>query len=416
MKRNFLLVENDGENKAYNISALQQKGLRVFVATTHIDPWLLELVPEDDIVVTDTFNSISLPVEVEAFTARRGIKLDAVGTFSEHNMVQAADLAAALGLIGPPPAAVRRSSNNKLLMRRFFAEAGIPNPKYRVCARLDAHELEEAVQAVGRPCVVKPAFGSGSCGVIKIEESSDLEEVLQKIKQTTTPQDKESFKNYNGTLLVEEFLEGPLISVDGIVQDGVITVVGGAEYQLSPEPWFVEVAYKVPATIPDKEWQQAEKMAKRAVIALGLDNCGFHCEQRLTKDGPRIIEIGARLPGSRIPLCYERSSGVNLVSLLIDVWLGTQISVTPASQTMHVVERPVYPEKSGRLLSLEGLAEAQQQKGVWFMKATTTVGDSAVTFPNLPKALYHYGAEAGTAEELRTKMAEIESTVKVSIE
>ena len=128
--KNFLLVDIYGENIINNIKTLKEKGLNVFVASTKVPKWLLELVPEKNILLTDTFNSISLPVEVEAFTETQGIRLDAVGTFSEDNVTQTADLAAALGLIGIPSGAARRSSNNKLLMRRFCKEAGVKTPNY----------------------------------------------------------------------------------------------------------------------------------------------------------------------------------------------------------------------------------------------------------------------------------------------
>ncbi|MDO8658456.1 MAG: ATP-grasp domain-containing protein [Candidatus Levybacteria bacterium] len=413
---NVLLIEHDGENIINNIRILLEMDLKLFVATTNTPKWLLKLIPEENIILTDTFNSVTLPVEIETFTSTHGIKLDAVGTFGEDNVTQVADLADALGLVGVPPHAARRSSNNKLLMRRFCKEAGIKTPNYSVVSRLDVNELRAAIKDVPPPCVVKPAaFGSRSCGTVKIMPDSDLNQVIEEIKLTTTTSIKESFKNYHGTLIVEEYMPGRVISIDGIIQNGSIYFFGSVEYAMSLEPWFTQESYKIPADLTPQQLLKSEELVKKIIKALNFDNCAFHCEQKISDNEPMLLEIAARLPGGRIPACYKRANGIDPIALLWNVLLGKKITVPKPIYKNHVIEKPVYPLKNGRLVKLEGLEEAEKTKGVWFFKLNDEVGENAVTYPQLPQAIYFYGLEADTAQELKDKMSELESKVHMTI-
>ena len=55
-----------------------------------------------------------------------------------------------------------------------------------------------------------------------------------------------------------------------------------------------------PAELDEKQKADISDVVKRAIDALGLDNCAAHTELMMTKTGPKIIEIGARLGGDYI--------------------------------------------------------------------------------------------------------------------
>src|SRR3989344_1531413 len=98
--QNFLLIEHGGSRKQFTLKTLEEKGLTVYLACTSMPEWLMEHIPMERIIVTDTYNSVKLIADVVCFFESNGINIHGVGTFYEHVVCQAADLASALKLTG----------------------------------------------------------------------------------------------------------------------------------------------------------------------------------------------------------------------------------------------------------------------------------------------------------------------------
>ena len=111
-------------------------------------------------------------------------------------------------------------------------------------------------------------------------------------------------------------MSGPVVSVDGIVQNKKINTIGMVEFVMGPEPRFTQEANYIPARLDKETQSKCEAMAQKVIEALGFDNCGFHCEQRITPSGPVLIEIAARLPGGPLQPGYKQAYGVDLTSLM----------------------------------------------------------------------------------------------------
>ncbi|MGX9121120.1 ATP-binding protein, partial [Mesorhizobium sp. BHbsci] len=58
--------------------------------------------------------------------------------------------------------------------RQLLAEAGVPIPAYRLAA--NATDVESAAAEIGLPVVLKPAVGTGSCGVRLCRNVDELAE------------------------------------------------------------------------------------------------------------------------------------------------------------------------------------------------------------------------------------------------
>src|SRR3954447_13401188 len=102
---------------------------------------------------------------VDALSAA-GIQPDAVLTFWEELPPVVARVAAALGVPGNPADAAD-AARSKLRMREASERAGLPTPRSRRVRSLD--ELYAAAADVGFPAVVKPEFGHGSLGCIRVD-------------------------------------------------------------------------------------------------------------------------------------------------------------------------------------------------------------------------------------------------------
>jgi len=415
--KNFLLVEHGEDRKRFTLEALRREGVNLFIATSTTPSWLTDYTPPENIILTDPYNSFRLLADAVAYSEFHGISFDAIGTFTEHTVIQTADTAYACGLPGLDPRAARRSSSNKLLMKKHCREAGIPVARSRVIPRLDRHHLELALRELGTPCVIKPIFGSDSYGVIKIDSDSRLDEISSEILNNTCPFKQEVFKNFGGTFLLEEYIPGTMISVDGIVSNGDILIAGAVEYVMGPEPHFTQEANYIPARIGARAFDSARSLLVDVIHALGFDNTGFHCEMRLGAGGPVLIEIAARLPGGPLQLGYLKSTGIDLTREIIRVWFGDQ-SRFVQSRARHVLQKAVFPRTAGtiRMASMDSPCSVAGNGPVWAFKLFASDGEQALTYPDIPKPLYYYALEASTAHELQELSERLESSVAIKVE
>lgn len=416
IKKNFLLVEHGGNRKQFTLDVLLEENINIFIATSSIPDWLTEYVPRERIIETDTYNSVRLLTDVVTYFESHNIHLDAIGTFFEHTVTQTADVARALGLIGLDPGAARRSSSNKLLMRIYCRDAGIPTPRFKVIPSLDQKRVRTAIEAVGIPCVLKPVFGSESYGTVKIEEGYDIDAILEEITVNTGEGKKEVFKNFSGAFLVEEYLPGPVISVDGIVENKNVHIVGIVEFIMGPEPRFTQEANYIPARLTTALSEQARDMAKTIIKTLGFDNCGFHCEMRLTPDrGPVLLEIAARLPGGPLQPGHQKASGINMTKELLNVWLGNPTTIK-ATTNNAILQKAVFPRKKGKISRIDIPNSLSESEGVWGLTLIVNEGEEVVTYPDIPKPFYYYAIVAPSSEELSELSEFLESQVIIKVE
>jgi biotin carboxylase len=126
-----------------------------------------------------------------------------------------------------------------------------------------------------------------------------------------------------GDLLIEEWLDGLEISVEGVCWRKTVSVIQVTDKSVFPGPFPVESGHTQPSQfLPLRSTEITEAVAA-GIQALGLDQCGFHAELKMTQKGPRIVEIGARLGGDRIAThLTPLSTGVDLVRAVVDIALG----------------------------------------------------------------------------------------------
>ena len=413
-RKNFLLVEHGGSRKQFTLDVLLEHNLNIYIATSSIPEWLTSFVPAENIIETDTYNSVRLLSDVVAYFESREIILDAIGTFFEHTVTQTADVANALGLKGISPLAARKSSSNKLLMRIACRDAHIPTPIFVVLPSLSKEGLARAITKVGLPCVVKPVFGSESYGTVKIDQEYDLDAIIEEISTNTQEGKKEVFKNFSGTFLVEEYLPGPVISVDGIVQDDIVHIAGIVEFIMGPEPRFTQEANYIPARLDTETSNQARAMATRIVQTLGFNNCGFHCEIRLTPKGPVLLEIAARLPGGPLQPGHLRASGINLTKALLDIWLGKKVTLDNTKR-QFVLQKAVFPRTTGIITRIAISPQIRNNAALWDFTLIVKEGEKVVTYPNIPKPFYYYAVVAESKEQLMMLSKKIESEILISV-
>ncbi len=291
--------------------------------------------------------------------AADGEPFDVVLGVREMAQVAVADVAAALGVPGNPPHAVRRV-RTKDACRAALADAGFAQPAWRVCA--GAAEAADFLAATSGPWVVKPRDAMGSEGVSLITGPNQLPGALR-LLPTEDP------------FLVEEFVDGPEFSVEGVFQGGAPTVLAVTAKEKLPPPYFVEVGHVLPAELPEETRRTIERHVIAALTALELRYGLFHVELWLAGDGVVLGEVHVRNGGGWIHrLLPHAIPGLEMFGLVIDDALGRPRDGAPLVPVRGAATRFFTPPP-GRLVSVTGWERVRAHPAVLYAELTVAPGD-----------------------------------------
>lgn len=328
-----------GETKRYIAQALLDGGYDLVVLTGSVPGWIRELARRAD--------SADL---ASADAVRHGIELghdhavDGVVTFDEAYVELAAAISGGLALPGLSPRAARLC-RDKHAMRRQFSLAGIPSARSIMVRTMD--QAMRSAAGIGYPVVLKPRNLAASIGVVRADSEDEIREFYAAASGATM-----SRVSALPGLLVEEYVEGQELSIESVIADGVTTACGVTEKSLGFAPFFEEVEHiSRPLRRDDALDRQLVDLVRAVHEALDVTVGVTHCEIRLAPDGPRVIEIGARLAGDRIPEITRLASGIDLIMAAAAVATGREPDLRPTTARTAGV-RMVYPPHSGLITRL----------------------------------------------------------------
>lgn len=258
----------------------------------------------------DRFYPVSTVDKEEILRICRDEKIDGITTIaSDVATLTVCYVAEQMGLVGNPDK-YSQTTTNKFLMRQCFMEHCIPSPNF--CESNGT--VPETVGSFLFPVIVKPTDRSGSRGVEKVEEESELKAAIERACA-------ESFQK---KAVIEEFVEGREISVESISFKGKHYILQITDKVTTEAPFFVELEHHQPSSLPEDIKSQVKEIVLHALDALHIQYGASHSELKITEDGDiRVIEIGARMGGDFIGSNLVRlSTGYDFLKGVIEVVLG----------------------------------------------------------------------------------------------
>ncbi|WP_318209499.1 MULTISPECIES: ATP-grasp domain-containing protein [unclassified Streptomyces] len=333
--RPTVLIVAPGD-QVYRGYCLEQVAAAYNVVAITPQPLTWETPHVVDHEVADPYQLDQLLAAGEALAARH--TLAGVLTWNEPLLVHTARLAEHLGL-RTNPGSVMENCRDKHATRRLLAAHRVPSARSgRVANLLQATILAEDI---GYPVVLKPAGQAGSVGVIRVDNSEDLARAFDFAAAGAA-----LAGGQNTDVLVEEYLDGPEISVECVTQHGHTHAVAVTRKKLGFAPYFEEIGHTVDAA--DPLLSQVAPMAAAAIRALGIGHGIQHVEMRLTPSGPRIIEVNGRIGGDLIGHLVRLATGLDLPRIAADLACGTNPRLEHSRLRAAGVTL-LYPETSGTL-------------------------------------------------------------------
>lgn len=259
-----------------------------------------------------------------------GLRFDGVATFEEFAGPLTALLAQGLRVPGHAFLSVAYC-RDKTFTREVCVEAGIPSPRfYRIHSAAD---LAPAAAHVGFPAVLKPVSGASSVSTYRLESEAEL---VQRYTQTMTAvqdhlkssgvhsDDEQELIWANGfDMTLEQFLDGEEFDVDCLLSQG--EMVYSAVTRDLPQIYLREVGSQMPPAFPADKQDQLVAFTADVLRVMGFRDGAFHVELKYTGEGPRLIEVNARIGGGPIYQLNRMVWGVDLAQQYLLTRLGVPI-------------------------------------------------------------------------------------------
>ena len=371
---------------------------------------LQALVPES--LVTLDFKDPGASAETIARFARRR-PIDAVVAVDDLTSVVAAAISERLGLkANSLPAAA--AARDKLTMRRSLASAGVPVPRFRLVELAD--DPAEHAEAVEYPCVLKPLTLSASRGVIRANDAREFVAAFRRISAILEQGDAAPVGEARRALLVEEFVPGREVALEGLLVGGTLHVLALFD---KPDPldgpFFEETIYVTPSRLPGPLQDRIAAVARDACSALGLTEGPIHAELRINDRGPFVLEVAARSIGGLCARTLRFGTGLSLEELILYHALGRPLeSLERERQTAGVMMIPI--PRGGRLVGVRGAEEAAAVDAIEEVAITMHPGQEVVPLPEGWQYLGFIFARAETSAAVEGALREAHARLHFEIE
>jgi biotin carboxylase len=327
----------------------------------------------------------------------------------------AAALAARMGLPGNRVEAVT-AAGDKAAQRRCWAAGSVAQPTFRIVPA-DAPEdsVRQAAAEVGFPCVVKAVSLSASQGILRADDPAAAVAAARRVRRVLSAARRPAAQ----PLLVEEYLPGRELSIDGLLTAGDLTVTAIFDKPCTPEgPTFEETVLTTPSRLPGPVLAAAVATAGQAARTLGL-TCGpIHAELRIDDRGgeaaPAMLELAARSIGGLCSRVLRFPGGITLEELVLANALGRPAPRhLAATRPCGVLMLPV--PRSGVLRSVDGRADAAATPGITGLTITIPPGQQVRPLPEGDRYLGFIFAEGETHQDVEKALGTARDRLRVVI-
>ena len=354
-----LWIVSGGTEAVPGIQRAKEMGLHVVVSDGNPDAPAFALA--DDCIVVSTYD-VESTVEAARRYHRTVRPIDGVICIASDVPLTVASVAAELGLPGISIETACLAAD-KLAMKHCFAAAGVPIPWFSPVD--SAADLRAIAAERGLPLVVKPVDSRGARGVLKLtavrlrlRQSSAVPSPKADVDLDWAFRYAQQFSP-SSRVMVEEYLTGPQISTESVLLNGVGYTPGFSdrnyEYLDRFAPYVIENGGQQPSALSREDQKAVAQLAEQAGRALGIMTGIAKGDMVLTSEGPKVIEIAARLSGGwfctdQIPI----GTGVDLVGVAIRLALGETVAAEELVPRYHrgVAIRYFFP-KPGRVVAIK---------------------------------------------------------------
>lgn len=408
--KTLLFINSGGKKKRFTLEAAKRCFCKLVLLNGELD------VPRklvDYYIQADTYNHSEVIEKIETFLEQNpDVTIDGAVTFWEDDVPLLSKVCDHFGFIGNTHQTAI-NTRNKYEMRKRLKETGLGSPGYHLI--LNKEDLDDAIDWIGFPAVMKPVWGADSQFVVLVKDQDEAYDTYEYLLKNCNEQYDPIFKYNEGAFLYEEYVDGTEISLECYSQYGIPQVVGINEKQPITPPYFIEYGDICPARLSPEVEQEVIKLAESALIALGVQNSLSHIELKISSQGPKIIEVASRMGGDDIWLNVKTVWGYDLVKMGIQIALGQKVEYKKREPRDCVICRYFIPPYSGIITNISGVREAKEIKNVLELNLTKDVGDAVLVPPEGYENMGWVIAKGRSYQEAETVMERAFRKLDISV-
>lgn len=335
---------------------IKEQGYKVVLMNTKI--------PFEDAMIADFPFEMDLNQEEEAIAKAieisKRLSIVAVYTNNEYRIVLGAKIAEALGLQFHLSSQAALNCRSKAQTRACLTKHQVSPIQYALIQT--PAEILHILSEMKLPVIVKPSNDAGSHMVQKcntLEEAWSAAELISTNALNWVGQPLEKH------ILVEEYIEGPEFSVESCTINGTTHIIAITAKNTSA---LIEEGHLVPALLSEQDSTLIQEVVIKALAVLGVDYIVSHTEVKLSPQGPKVIEVNARVGGDQIHNLVHAVTGYDLRKLAFHIVTGgtfasapRDIPITDSAQIQFIL---AYQDGNVRLnknaaQSIEGIKQVE---------------------------------------------------------
>ena len=362
---------------------------------------------------SDEYHNVSTTDKEAVLQLAKSLNVDGVVAYaSDPAAPTAAYVCEQLGLPTSPYNSVEILSN-KDLFRDFLQKNGFNCPK-----AMGFISYEDALSHIDEfkfPVMVKPVDSSGSKGINKMTDKSQLKDFVE---------DALCYSR-SKRFLIEEFIvkKGHQISGDAFSVNGqlVFHCLGNEFYDPNCDKDFAPLGECWPFQMNHCYIEDLEEQLQRIMTLLNMKSNAYNVEAIVGEDDKvYLLELGARSGGSLIPQVTEYATGINMVTWVIQAAAGDPIdlSVLNGNKEMPIKgywsNYMVHSDKTGKFQSISFDSDFETNHLVDFVN-DLKVGDEVHRFRDAQDCIGEFILRYESMEQMFKVIKDIENYISVEV-
>ncbi|XP_064613939.1 carnosine synthase 1-like isoform X2 [Liolophura sinensis] len=361
-----LVIGAGGVSKHFVWEAANEYGIQVYLIDTDVNHFAARLVKEFiRMDISDHTHDGKHASAIVDLIQGRQLTIDGCVTFWEDCVPLTAMICEKLSLTG---AGVQGAINakTKSLTQKVLSgrNADIPHwPRTHLYAsktsRIESHmDIENAVNIIGFPAVMKLEYGSSAVAVELVENVDQCHDHLDKVQRDLqTESDLPGIGlGHGNAMLLMEYVDGTEHDVDIIIYRRKLVAAFVSDNGPTNLPNFTETSAAMPTYLSPGKRNQLVVAAYQCCTEIGLENGTFNVEMKMTPAGPKLLEINGRMGGfylrDWIKTCYK----VDILLCSFAIACDVRPIGTTQDPTTHILGLMLTPGHHAQALTPEKLA------------------------------------------------------------
>ena len=293
-------------------------------------------------------------------------------------------------------------TTDKAEMIKCFKKSNVKHPWYYVVE--DKMDIKKILNKIKYPCISKPTDNAGSRGVMYIENEKELLKAIKYSKKN----------GRSGNIIIEEYLNGNEVSVEVMVINKVAHILQVTDKITTGAPHFVEMGHVQPSRLDRDSIKKIKDLAIKAIKAVNIITGPVHVEIMLTKEGPKMIELGARMGGDCITShLVPLSTGIDMIKATIDLALGNKVNI----DSKYEKGSSIYFLKSnpGTIKKITGIDECKKCNDIKQVVILKKLGDKISEISSSSDRIGYIISQSETANKAKSACENASKKIKIEV-